>query len=145
MTAVPPQPLRWERREPPLPAAAVAATDPAAIAALAAATLARLADGISLRAAADAATLLVLGEPEDLPWADGARYLAWEAGALVPTTARPHPATTLWRDALAPDPTTRLALLPDAALVFTPPTAAPDRAALARLAAPTGTAPGGLG
>ncbi|WP_345709286.1 hypothetical protein [Kitasatospora paranensis] len=102
--SLPSVPLRWERREPPLPAAAVLAVGDA-VPALAAATrervrggarLAVLADDEAALPAADRA-LLVLGAEADLPWADGARYLGRDAGLLVPTTARPVPAAALWR------------------------------------------------
>nr|WP_255519170.1 hypothetical protein [Kitasatospora sp. SID7827] len=105
--------MRWEHREPPLPPAAVAGLGPAATA-LAAAARDRLAAGATLRAAAagtgagagagaagDEPVLVVLGDPADLPWADGVRYLGWDDGVLVPTTARPLPSPALWRDALA--------------------------------------------
>ncbi|WP_354643611.1 hypothetical protein [Kitasatospora camelliae] len=116
MTGTPRHTLTWSRREPPLDPAAVAATGPAAPL-LAAAARERIAAGARLRAAADGHTLLLLGDPADLPWTDGCRYLGWEDGVLVPTTARPWPPATLWRDALAPDRTTLLALLPETALL----------------------------
>ncbi|PYC84708.1 hypothetical protein C7C46_07285 [Streptomyces tateyamensis] len=125
--------LRWERREPPLPVAGVAGLGPAAVG-LAVATRERLAAGAGLRAAADSDTLVVLGEPGELPWAEGVRYLGWDGGALVPTTARPWPSAALWREALVPTAASDggaprlVVLLPEAALVAELPTrsAAPE-------------------
>ncbi|MEU6238231.1 hypothetical protein [Kitasatospora sp. NPDC047058] len=154
-------PLRWERREPPLPVAAVLAVGDA-VPALAAATrdrllggarLAVLADdgplpdgalpgdgalsnggalpgdgdgasrhgGLPAGAASDGRLLLVLGDGDDLPWADGARYLGRDAGLLVPTTARPGPAAALWRRALGAADGQLCVLVPGRALVADPP------------------------
>ncbi|WP_329491420.1 hypothetical protein OG618_33760 [Kitasatospora sp. NBC_01246] len=129
--SVPPSvPLRWERREPPLPAAAVLALG-AAVAALAVAARERLAGGARLGVVAGDGALLVLGAEADLPWADGARYLGLDAGVLVPTTARPRPAAALWRRAVGAEGDRRLCvLLPGHALVADPPPPTTDPAAL---------------
>ncbi|GAA1934494.1 hypothetical protein [Kitasatospora viridis] len=134
--------LRWERREPPLAVAGVAGCGPAARA-LAGATRERLTSGARLRAVADRRTLVVLGEPDDLPWAEGVRYLGWDGGVLVPTTARPWPAAALWREALMPDAASAdapssdvphlVVLLPGTALVAELPTRPADPAALDRV------------
>ncbi|MET9618717.1 hypothetical protein [Kitasatospora indigofera] len=170
--------LRWERREPPLPAAAVLAVGDT-VPALAAATRDRLLGGARLAVLADDGPLqddgplpdaveppdavalpgasgvtaavqvpapvsrpaaggppalpgsrtlpatprllLVLGAEEDLPWADGARYLGLDAGLLVPTTARPGPAPALWRRALGASDGRLCVLVPGHALVADPP------------------------
>ncbi|MFJ3788736.1 hypothetical protein [Kitasatospora sp. NPDC090091] len=121
-------PLRWERREPPLPAAAVLALGDA-VPALAAAARERLRTGARLGVLVDddpslpaaERALLVLGPEADLPWADGARYLGRDAGLLVPTTARPGPAAALWRRALGAAEGRLCALVPGRALVADPP------------------------
>ncbi|WTW92975.1 hypothetical protein OG216_06090 [Streptomycetaceae bacterium NBC_01309] len=109
---------RWRRREPPLAAGAVAACGAAACR-LAAEAARRVEEGVVLRAAADDEWVVVLGMAEDLPWVDGARYLGWDGGVLVPTTHEPVPSTALWsaavREAVSgPDASTRslLVLLP---------------------------------
>ncbi|MFD7989261.1 hypothetical protein ACFV4M_38610 [Kitasatospora indigofera] len=176
--------LRWQRREPPLPAAAVLAVGDT-VPALAAATRDRLLGGARLAVLADDGPLqddgplpgtvappdavavpgalgvpaavdvpaadrtpapvgrpadggppappgpralpaappllLVLGAEEDLPWADGARYLGLYAGLLVPTTARPGPAPALWRRALGAAEGQLCVLVPGRALVADPP------------------------
>ncbi|MFJ4668471.1 bpX5 domain-containing protein [Kitasatospora purpeofusca] len=124
--------LGWERREPPLTAAAVLAIG-AAVPALAAATRDRLTDGARLGVLADDTTLLVLGAEADLPWADGAHYLGHDEELLVPTTARPRPAATLWRAALGARPGELCLLVPGHALVAAPPPAATDPEALTPL------------
>ncbi|MFC9329573.1 hypothetical protein [Kitasatospora sp. NPDC057015] len=123
--------LRWERREPPLPPAAVLALGEA-VPALAAATRARLLAGVRLGALADAGALLVLGAAGDLPWADGARYLGRDGDLLVPTTARPLPAPALWPTALGARRGQLCVLLPGHALVADPPPPTTDPAALDR-------------
>ncbi|MFJ2775487.1 hypothetical protein [Kitasatospora sp. NPDC087315] len=147
MTTAPPLfPLRWERCEPPLPAAAVLALGPD-VPALAAATRERLTGGARLGAVADDGALLVLGAEDDLPWADGARYLGRDAGLLVPTTARPRPAAALWRTALGARDGQLCVLLPGHALVADPPPPTTDPAALEPYTRSTGgtTRPGGTG
>ncbi|MEV8099713.1 hypothetical protein [Kitasatospora sp. NPDC085879] len=123
--------LRWERREPPLPPAAVLALGDA-VPALAAATRARLLAGVRLGTLADADALLVLGAAGDLPWADGARYLGRDGELLVPTTARPLPAPALWPAALGARRGQVCVLLPGHALVADPPPPTTDPAALDR-------------
>ncbi|MBX6166537.1 MAG: hypothetical protein IRY84_02675 [Thermobispora bispora] len=110
--------LTWVRREPPLPAVAVAGAGRVA-ASLAASVRARAAGGAALRVAAADGWILVLGDGEDLPWADGACYLGLDGGLLVPTTRAPIPPAALWRERLLPDgPAGRLAvLMPGHALV----------------------------
>lgn len=114
-------PISWVHREPPLTPAAVTATGRASHA-LARATSARVdAGSADLRAAGrradgDLDRLVVLGDPEDLPWCAGARYLGWEAGVLVPTERRP----TVPTDILAAQ---ARALLLGAALVIVLPDA----------------------
>ncbi|WP_052390315.1 hypothetical protein [Streptomyces sp. NRRL B-24484] len=123
--------LRWERREPPLPAAAVLALGDA-VPALAAAARARLLAGARLGTLADAGALLVLGAAGDLPWADGARYLGRDGDLLVPTTARPLPAAALWPAALGARRGQVCVLLPGHAMVADPPPLTTDPAALDR-------------
>ncbi|MGW4893533.1 bpX5 domain-containing protein [Kitasatospora sp. NPDC004240] len=139
--------LNWERREPPLPVAAVLALD-TDVPALAAATRERIGAGARLGVLADDRALLVLGEPADLPWSAGARYLGREDGLLVPTTARPRPAAPLWRTALGARDGQLCVLLPGHALVADPPPPATDPSALTRFtdgAGPDGAGPGGDG
>ena len=100
MTAAP-VPLTWRRRDPPLsPSAVVARGD--AVAGLAAATAKRVVAGAELRVSASEGWLLVLGEPADLPWAEGVSYLGWDEGLLLPTTRACHPPADLVRAALLP-------------------------------------------
>jgi len=121
--AVPPV---WRRREPPLPVAAVVAGG-AASESLRIATLKRLAEQ-EFRAAGGDGWLVVLGE--ELPWADGAVYLGWDSGVLVPTTSIPSPPVALLRAAL---PAGELVvLLPDRVLVADAPVRAADPALLGR-------------
>ncbi|WP_369182031.1 hypothetical protein [Streptomyces sp. Y1] len=124
--------LRWERREPPLSAAAVLALGPA-VPALAAATRDRLRAGHRLSAATDGTALLVLGPADDLPWADGAHYLGLDGRLLVPTTARPLPAADLWRSALGAADGQLCALVPGHGLVADVPPPLTDPEALAAL------------
>ncbi|MEU7587333.1 hypothetical protein AB0A95_13635 [Micromonospora sp. NPDC049230] len=114
--SVPPLPLRWRRRDAPLPAAAVAASA-AVVAELRADTLLRVTAGAQLRACAgrEQSWLIVLGDPADLPWADGAVYLGWDGGVLVPTLAEPWPCADLLREPLrhhTDQPAGLIALLP---------------------------------
>ncbi|MFJ1754877.1 hypothetical protein [Kitasatospora sp. NPDC088134] len=138
--------LDWERCEPPLAPVAVVGLGPA-VPALAAAARQRMAAGTVLRAAADGDALVVLGDAGDLPWAADVRYLGWDGGVLVPTTARPRPSAALWRDALtgpgtsAPFDHPLLVLLPpNLVLTAELPTRPADPAALAALAARATTA-----
>ncbi|MFF3671333.1 bpX5 domain-containing protein [Microtetraspora malaysiensis] len=91
--------LGWVRREPPLRAVAVAGSGSVAVS-LAGSVRSRVAEGAALRVAAADDWLLVLGDSEDLPWADGACYLGLDGGLLVPTTRAPMPSAVLWRDHL---------------------------------------------
>jgi hypothetical protein len=98
--STPALPVRWSRRAEPLPAAAVAASGPVA-ADLRADTVVRVAAGARLRACGGAGDwLIVLGEEDELPWADGATYLGWDSGVLTPTLVRPRPTPDLLREAL---------------------------------------------
>lgn len=92
-------PLRWGRREPPLPPAAVLATG-AAVPGLAAATAAAVRLGRDLRVLRADDALLVLGRPDDLPWAPEVTYLGWVGPVLLPTTADPGVPTDLLRAAV---------------------------------------------
>jgi hypothetical protein len=89
-------------REPPLPAVAVVATG-AALTGLIAATRRALAAGADLHAATGAGWLVVLGAFEQLPWADGCRYLGRDGPLLVPTTRAIDPAPDLVAAALRAD------------------------------------------
>jgi hypothetical protein len=106
----------WTRREPPLPYAAVAAPPPYA-AGLATATAGRIARGAPLRASGGQGWLVVLGEPDELPWAPGVTYLGWEADVLVPTTLRVSPPAGLVRAALGTGPAELVVLVPGVALL----------------------------
>jgi hypothetical protein len=91
---------RWLHREPPLPPAAVAVSGPATRALLYGATV-QLAAGAELRLAHGPGWLLLLGEAGMLPWADGAVYLGWDSGLLLPTTADIWPGAAIVRAGLA--------------------------------------------
>ncbi|MGC4812199.1 hypothetical protein ACLQ29_16885 [Micromonospora sp. DT228] len=108
--------LRWRGRDVALPAAAVVAAD-AVVPELRADTLLRVTAGARLRACAgrEQSWLIVLGDLADLPWADGAVYLGWDGGVLVPTLAEPWPCADLLREPLrhlTQQPAGLLALLP---------------------------------
>jgi hypothetical protein len=97
--------VTWSRREPPLvPVAVVAATatgtgnSPSR--ALARATIDRLGTGTELRVVEGEGWIVVLGALADLPWVDGAIYLGWDGGLLVPTTLQPSVPAALLRSAL---------------------------------------------
>jgi hypothetical protein len=107
--------LRWSRREPPLHPAAVAASGQQADQ-LRIAVRARLEAGADLRATADANWLVTIGEAADLPWVDGAIYLGWDAGLLVPTTLLPWPGPELVRASLSVADNL-VVLLPDRMLI----------------------------
>jgi MoxR-vWA-beta-propeller ternary system domain bpX5 len=120
--------LAWDRREPPLQPAAVAATG-SVVDSLRKATINRIDLGGELRAVGGDGWLVVLGDSADLPWADGAIYLGWDSGLLVPTTSAPSPPAGLLRTAL---PQERLVvLLPDHVLVSKTPARGADPALLA--------------
>lgn len=120
--------LAWARREPPLQPAAVAATG-SVIDSLRKATINRMDLGGELRAVGGDGWLVVLGDRADLPWADGAIYLGWDSGLLVPTTSVPSPPTGLLRTALPQEGL--VVLLPDHVLVSKTPARAADPALLA--------------
>jgi hypothetical protein len=125
--------LRWSPREPPLPPAAVAGSGPVAPS-LAAGARDRAESGARLRAAATAGWIVVLADPADLPWADGAVYLGWDDGLLVPTTRVPWPPAGIIRGALAahvPDGCDLLVLLPSQVLASPMPVHPLSPAALA--------------
>lgn len=125
-------PPAWVHRDPPLTRAAVTAVGPAAHR-LAAATTSRLDAGVTgLRAAGSRDRLVVLGDADALPWCDGARYLGWEAGVLVPTGARPTLPTELLaaRARRVLDRPGLVVLLPDAVVGSSMPRREVDRTAL---------------
>jgi hypothetical protein len=112
-------PVTWAPREPPLPAVAVAGTGDAARR-LRAGAAERVAAGADLRATANADWIVVLGAEPDLPWAEGAAYLGWDAGLLLPTTSQPWPPVDLLREAVrrtAGSVAGLVVLLPDRLLV----------------------------
>ncbi|MDQ2836081.1 MAG: hypothetical protein M3Y42_01075 [Actinomycetota bacterium] len=104
--------LSWSPRAEPLPAAAVVATGATAIE-LGRVVAAGPAD--QLTAAGGDGWLLVLGPGSELPWVDGARYLGWQTGLLLPTTLTCTPPVSLIRTVL-PDAPLRV-LLPEALLL----------------------------
>lgn len=118
--------LRWSRREPPLPPAAVTACGERADH-LRAAVRARLEAGAELRATADSEWVVAIGD--DLPWVDGAVYLGWDAGLLVPTTLAPLPGAELVRESLTLE-NDLVVLLPDRILISAMPQRRADPAAL---------------
>ncbi|WP_328330306.1 hypothetical protein OHA70_08390 [Kribbella sp. NBC_00382] len=114
----------WSRREPPLEVVGVAAGGNVAEL-LREATVARLAEQ-RYRVVSGEGWLVVLGE--ELPWADGAIYLGWDSGVLVPTTVVPSPPVALLRSALPEGEL--VVLLPDRVLVADAPARAADPALL---------------
>lgn len=121
--------LRWARREPPLPLAAVAASGDAGRR-LRAAVRDRLDRGAELRAAAGDDWIVALGDHADLPWVDGASYLGWDSGLLLPTTLIPWPPGELVRESLAAGEEL-VVLLPDRVLISAMPRRRADPAGLA--------------
>ncbi|MFC4018436.1 hypothetical protein ACFOW4_10850 [Micromonospora sp. GCM10011542] len=118
--SAPPLSLRWRRRDEPLPAVAVAASG-AVVTQLGADALMRVTAGAHLRACVgrEQSWLVVLGDEADLPWADGAVYLGWDGGLLVPTLAQPWPCADLLREPLrrlTKQQTGLIALLPELVL-----------------------------
>jgi MoxR-vWA-beta-propeller ternary system domain bpX5 len=95
--------IDWEPRAEPLAPVAVAALGPAAQL-LARRVLAGEDEAlVRLRGVAGDRVLVLLGEAEALPWADGAVYLGQEAsapGLLVPTTRAPAVPLPLFEQAL---------------------------------------------
>jgi MoxR-vWA-beta-propeller ternary system protein len=105
----------WARRLPPLDPAAVAGRGP--VRAELARRIAAGPDPARLRVAASGEWLVALGRAEDLPWADGAVYLAWDHGILLPTTQRPTvPTELLARSLRRRHPAELIALLPEGIL-----------------------------
>lgn len=105
--------LRWSRREPPLPIAAVAAGGASATR-LRASTVERLEHGAELLVSISADWVLVLGPADDLPWTDGVTYLGCDSGLLLPCALAPSVPAGVLRAALGVD---TLAVLPGVCLV----------------------------
>ena len=95
----PPLQLRWSRREPPLPVAAVAGSGTVAVR-LRSGGYQRSQAGARLSATGNADWIVLLGAADDLPWADGATFLGWDSDLLVPTTRAPWPPADLVRASL---------------------------------------------
>jgi MoxR-vWA-beta-propeller ternary system protein len=123
--------LRWLRREPPLACAAVAGSG-AVAERLRLAAADRVAAGARLRACADAECVVVLGDTGDLPWADGAVFLGWDSGVLVPTTLVPSVPADLLRRAVCGTSADLVAVMPGCVLVSSVPVRAADARLLAR-------------
>jgi hypothetical protein len=123
--------LRWLPREPPLACAAVAAVDQAGER-LRQAAAGRLAAGGRLRAAANDEWVIVLGDPVDLPWIEGALYLGWASGVLVPTTLAPSVPADLLRRSVTRDVGDLVVMVPGAVLVSPMPVRPADPDLLAR-------------
>lgn len=121
--------LGWRPRNEPLTCAAVAGCGPVRIR-LVADAADRLRAGAALRAIADSAWAVFLGETVDLPWADGAVYLGWEGGLLVPTAVRPTAPPDLLRRAIGRPRDELVVLLPGSILHASQPTGIADLAAL---------------
>jgi len=80
-----------------------------------------------LRFAASVDSLLIVGEKDHLPWADGALYLGRDDGLLVPTTQEPTVPADLLRAALAEAmPGQEFAVLEGRVFVFPTPTSGAD-------------------
>jgi len=122
--------LQWHRREPPLQSAAVAAQGTAAKH-LCAGAVPRLRAGTRLRAVADEHWVVIVGDAHELPWADGAVYLGWEAGTLVPTTVMPFPPTDIVTRSVGHAVGELVVLLPGTVLVSTMPVQPADPELLA--------------
>lgn len=81
--------VEWVEREPPLEVAAVVAIGESARR-LAHRCLDRAApSGAGWSACVGSHSLLVIGSGDDLPWVDGAVYLGWDGGILLPTALAP--------------------------------------------------------
>lgn len=80
--------IGWRSLEPPRPPVGVLAEGRSA-SALAEAVRRLVATGVQLKAAVGERTLLVLGDSDELPWADRASYLGREQGLLLPATLEP--------------------------------------------------------
>jgi hypothetical protein len=119
----------WLRRIPPLDPAAVAGRG--SVREALARRIAADPEPTRLRVTASDDWMLVLGRPEDLPWVDGAAYLGWDHGILLPTTRRPSiPVELLARNLRRTQPTELVALLPTGILTSVMPTRPVDVARL---------------
>lgn len=124
--------LVWQRREPPLEAAAVLARGE---------TVPVLARRIAadpapdrFRAASSPGWLVILGAAATLPWVPGVTYLGWDTAMLMPTTARPGtPADLIARALRRRGAADLTVLLPDAVLTGPMPSLPADVAALGTL------------
>ena len=136
--------LEWIVREPPLAPGAVLGRGVVA-AQLAQRVLGYSMDDLeSIRAVGGDDWLIVIAPPQQLPWAEGAVYLGWESGVLVPTLLRPTlpmflVARTLARQSGSPDERLRI-LMPDQVLAGPLPERRVDTIALERIAARAMTA-----
>ncbi len=126
---------RWLTRDVPLPSVAVVARA-AAVAGLARSTLRRLGAGAELAASASDDVLLVVGAETDLPWSDGAVYLGWDGGLLLPTTLHLVPSAAVIAPAArrCSEPNDLVVVLPGQVLITKVPRPQIDRAQLSRLA-----------
>lgn len=79
----------WRRREAPLPPAAVCGSG-ATAGRLCLAVADRPFPGVEVHAAGSL-VLVLAPSPDALPWVDGATWLGWECGVLVPTTLEATP------------------------------------------------------
>lgn len=116
--------ITWHLREPPLAPVAVLGTG--RVARLLARAV-RQETVSSLRIAASADSLLIVGDTDHLPWVDGARYLGRDDGLLVPTTRESSVPADLLRAALAEAmPGQEFAVLEGRVFAFAAPTAGAD-------------------
>ena len=99
--------LTWSAREPPLPAAGAVA-EGAAARAMASRLCARSEEALArLRGVVAGDVVIVLGEPDDLPWVPGAKYLGRDPLApslWLPTTRAPQVSVALLERALGQAP-----------------------------------------
>ena len=102
-------------REPPLEAVGVVGSGPA-LAGLSEATRRALAADASLRAAGGDGWLVVLGDFEALPWADGCVYVGRDGPLLLPTTRAIWPPADLVAAAITADDGALVVVLEDAIL-----------------------------
>lgn len=129
--------VSWRPIEPPRAPVAVLAEGVVANG-LAESAARRLATGLDLRVAVGSGALLVLADPEALPWAAGVTYLGREQGLLLPTTLAPTVPVDLLdaavRQLLARDgrPSRHVAVLPGRLIAFELSDTRADAAALRR-------------
>ncbi|MGN6696185.1 MAG: hypothetical protein ACTHN0_18540 [Aquihabitans sp.] len=126
--------LTWRTREPPLrPVAALARGR--VVAPLARAVASALHRGADLSVAAGSDHLLVLGDPEAIPWVDGVDWLGRDGRLLLPTARQPELSADLVAAAVEQRTGVRpiQILLPDALLVSEVPVGPPDPRLLAEL------------